>query len=119
MFVVAAGTGIVGRERCRDIAVAIPHFAQVSRARHDVVAWVVRIAAEAMTDAQARPGIGHDLHQSHGSGRRDRAHVARALDAQHGANPVLGNTEALRGFGDEAGIGIGRIRARDGCGLRR
>jgi hypothetical protein len=100
VLVIAAGTGIVGREHRGDIAVAVPHLAQIGGACEDVVARIVGIAAEPVADAQARPGVGHDLHQTHRAGRRDRAHVARALGAQHGANPVLGDAEALRRLGD-------------------
>ncbi len=80
-----------GRDRrCRPPAsprhaVAVEHFAQIGRARQDVVARVVGIAAEPIADAQVRPCVGHDLHQAHCAGRRDRAHIARAFGAQHGA----------------------------------
>jgi hypothetical protein len=69
MLVIATGTGIVGRKHRRDIAIAVPHLAQIRRACEDVVARIVGIAPEAMAAAQASPGIGHDLHQSHCTGR--------------------------------------------------
>lgn len=100
MLVIAIGSGIVGREHRDDIAVAVPHLTQVRRAREDVVTRIVGIAAQTMTDAQTGPGVGHDLHQSDRAGRRNRAHVARALGVQHGANPALGNAEAMRSLGD-------------------
>ena len=118
VLVVAAGAGIVGREHRADIAVAIPHLAQISRACEDVVAGLIGIAAEPVTGTEARPGVGHNLHQSHRAGRRNRAHVARALGAQDGANPVLGDAEPLRRLGDVRGIGIDGNRAHDRRGLR-
>ena|GEM_PF-1877712 len=65
MLIIAPGTGIVGCEHGRDIAIAVPHLPQIRRTCEDVVARIVRIAPEAMAAAQACPGIGHDLHQSH------------------------------------------------------
>ena len=46
VFVIAAGTGIVGRQHRRDITIAVEHFAQVGRACEYVVAWLVGIEAD-------------------------------------------------------------------------
>ena len=71
-----------------------------------------------VTDAQIGPCGGHDLLQSHRAGRRDRPHVASAFDAHDGAYPVLGNAEALRGLGDECGVGSDARGALGGHRLR-
>ena len=106
VFIVASGTGIIGRQKSRR-TVAIVHFAQISGACEDVVAGIVWVTAEAITDTQLRPGIRHDLHQAHRARRRYCAHIAGAFDAANGAYPVLGDAETLRSFGNETGMRIG------------
>ncbi len=111
ILVVAAWAGIVGREHGADIAVAIEHLSQIGGAGEDVVARVERIVAERIADAQLGPGVGHDLHQSHRSGLRDRANILRTLGIENGAYPCLGNAEALRCLADLCGKTVNRPRA--------
>src|SRR3546814_10163013 len=49
----------------------------------------------------------------------DLKHAACAFDAHDGANPRDWNAEAVGGFGDVGGIGIGRGRSFDRRALRK
>ena len=60
-------------------------------------------------------GFGHDLHQSHRTGGRNCAHVARALSAHHGDDPCRRDAEALRGFRN---VGVVRMRGNHMTGHR-
>src|SRR5881296_684795 len=63
--------GVVGREDERKIvAEYVDHRAKVSDAGFDVRPWI-----EGIVDAQARRGLGHELHQASRATSRDGARV--------------------------------------------
>lgn len=110
---------VIGGEKARRTE-EIVHLAQIGRAAEDVVPRLERVVAKTVAKAQFRPGAGHDLHQTQCSGGRDGGHPTRTFDLHHGADPVLGNAEPLRRFGNMVGIGLhGRTLKGDILGMRR
>jgi hypothetical protein len=71
---------VVGREEAGD-AIAVVQLSQVGCTGDDVVVRVVGIAAETIPLTQDRPGLGHDLHQTHGPLWRCGVRIAKALGA--------------------------------------
>lgn len=102
----AARTRIIGGEHKPDIAIAVPHSAQIGGAREDVRAGVEGVRTEPVARRQRRPGCGHDLHEPHGSRVRHGADPAAAFGVHHAPDPELRDAEALRRFGDRSGIGM-------------
>ena len=107
MLFVARRTGIVGSEEAGG-TVPIEQLAQIGGAGEDVVVRIIWVGAEAVAGTQSSLRFRHDLHQAHCSLGRQSTHVAEALDLHHGAYPLRGNAEPLRGFGDEGGEWMGR-----------
>ena len=109
---VASRSRIIGCKKA-SCTVAVIHFSQVRCAREDIVTRLERIASERVPAALARPGAGHELHQSHRACRRHCARPARTFNADHGIDPVLGNAEALRGLAHmRCNIDRSRVRLR-------
>ena len=67
ILLITSGTGIVGGEKPVR-SKPVEHLAQIGGAREDIVARFIGIATETIAHAQASPGVGHDLHQSHRAG---------------------------------------------------
>ena len=73
------GAGIVGGERQRGIAELLEHHQKVTRRAVEVLDDVMRI------DAEIARGVGHQLTESDGPNRAQRAWVVGALDLDIGA----------------------------------
>ena len=86
-------TGVVGGKKAARCE-AVIEFAQQRGAGHHILVWIVRIGAKPEASAQHRPGIGHDLHQTHGAAAREGACIARAFHRDHGAYQVCGARNA-------------------------
>src|SRR3546814_20616763 len=89
MLIIASWAGVIGCQHCCRIAVTIIQLTKISRARDDVVAGLVGLAAEALAREKLRPGPGHDLHQTHGSSVRARGPIAGACGSHARPVPAL------------------------------
>src|ERR1700751_5014524 len=64
------GARVIGcKEACR--SETIVHVFEIRGTRDDVVASVKWVDAETIANAEFDPGTGHELHQTHGTSRRD------------------------------------------------
>ncbi len=110
-----AWPGIVGGKH-PGIAVALVQPAQIGGARQDIVARIHGIVAQLVTLGHLVIGGRHHLHQADGAGAADDGLVvgehgaAAGFLTHHGADPGLGDMEALRGFADEGVPAIQKLR---------
>src|SRR3546814_16338519 len=109
MLIIASWAGVIGCQHCRRIAVTIIQLTKISRARDDVVAGLVGIAAEAIARAKLRPGPGPDLHQTPCSSVRDRGHIAGSFGAHDRPYPPPRAADAAGWRGPERKtVGVGK-----------
>jgi hypothetical protein len=96
------------KEACRSETVV--HVFEVSGARDDVVVNVKWVGAETIANAEFDPGAWHELHQPHGTARRNRVLVPATLSPHHSTDPTRRDGEATGRLVDEFGEPIDRFR---------
>src|SRR3546814_14248977 len=102
MALVACRSGIVGGEQS-GIAEAVIHGAQIGRTRKDIVARIIWIATQTTLPTHCRPGVGHELHQSHraspaGDTMAMQMRLSGAFTLHDGVDPALRNPGSATGL---------------------